>query len=177
MTEAPASHATPDQLLARLEALGLVTHTVKHKPVFTVEESKVERGSLPGGHCKSLFLRDKKERMFLVVAFEDRRIDLKKLSDLIGSARLSFGSADRLMRVLGVIPGSVTPFALINDRQRQVDVVLDADMMRIDPLNYHPLSNDMTTAISPAGLLSFIADCGHRPRILDLSPATIASAS
>ncbi|MBM3571730.1 MAG: prolyl-tRNA synthetase associated domain-containing protein [Alphaproteobacteria bacterium] len=168
---ATTRHATPEELLARLDALGLKTATARHKPVFTVEESQRERGNLPGGHCKSLFLRDRKERMFLVVALEDRRIDLKKLSDLIGANRLSFGSPDRLMRVLGVIPGSVTPLALINDRQRLVDVVLDQDMMKLDPLNYHPLSNDMTTAISPADLLAFIADCGHKPRIMDLSPA------
>ena len=171
MTDTAPAHATPTELLARLDTLGLKTHTITHKPVFTVEESKRERGDLPGGHCKSLFLRDKKERMFLVVALEDRRIDLKKLSDVIGGARLSFGSADRLMRVLGVIPGSVTPFALINDLACAVDVVLDADMMKLDPLHYHPLSNDMTTAISPADLLAFIAACGHRPRLLDLASA------
>lgn len=171
MTETAPRHATPEELLVRLAALGLRAPTIRHRPVFTVEESKRERGQLPGGHCKSLFLRDRKERMFLVVALEDRRIDLKKLSDVIGAGRLSFGSADRLMRVLGVIPGSVTPFALINDRQRQVDVVLDADMMKLDPLHYHPLSNDMTTAIAPGDLLAFIAACGHQPRILDLAGA------
>ena len=171
MSENAARHATPVELLARLEALGLKTCTIRHKPVFTVEEAKLERGVLAGGHCKSLFLRDRKERMFLVVVLEDRRIDLKKLCDVIGAGRLSFGSADRLMRVLGVIPGAVTPFALINDRQRQVDVVLDADMMRLDPLHYHPLSNDMTTAIAPGDLLAFIAACGHRPRVLDLAGA------
>jgi Ala-tRNA(Pro) deacylase len=176
MADAQPNHATPEALLARLDALGLKTETIRHKPVFTVEESKAERGALPGGHCKSLFLRDKKELMFLVVVLEDRRIDLKKLSEVIGSGRLSFGSADRLMRVLGVIPGSVTPFALINDRQKQVSVVLDAEMMRLDPLHYHPLSNDMTTAISPDGLLRFIADCGHTPRILNLAAASLPAA-
>lgn len=160
--------ATPEDLFRRLEALGIETITHEHPPLFTVEESKALRGSMPGGHHKNLFLRDKKKQTWLVVMPEDKDIDLKTLPDRIGSARLSFGSADRLMEFLGVTPGSVTPFALINDTDQAVNVVLDAQMLEVSPLNYHPLVNTMTTAIAPDDLLTFIADCGHKPSIVAL---------
>lgn len=143
--------------------------------MFTVAESKELRGELPGAHCKSLFLRDKKKTMWLVVALEDRQLDMKALAEIIGSARLSFASADRLRRTLGVEPGSVTPFALINDSGGDgvpARVVLDAEMMQAPLVNYHPLTNTATTAISPQDLLRFIADCGHEPMIVDLDAAT-----
>ena len=160
--------ATPDDLFQRLEALGIETVTHHHPPVFTVEESKQLCDSLPGGHHKNLFLRDKQKRNWLVVAPQDLEVDLKSLPDRIGSGRLSFGSADRLMEFLGVLPGSVTPFALINDPGQAVNVVLDAGMLEVSPLNYHPLVNTMTTAIAPDDLLAFIADCGHQPAIVAL---------
>jgi Ala-tRNA(Pro) deacylase len=161
--------ATPDELLARLEALGIAQRTYEHPAVFTVEEAKALRGKLPGGHCKSLFLKDKKGGLWLAVMLEERRIDLKKLADRLGAARFSFGSAELLEEVLGVTPGSVTPFALINDRtEHRVQPLLDAEMLRHDPLNYHPLINTKTTALSPDNLLRFIGDCGHHPRILSL---------
>lgn len=161
--------ATPDELLARLEALGIAQRTYEHPAVFTVEEAKSLRGKLPGGHCKSLFLKDKKGALWLAVMLEERRIDLRMLADRLGAARFSFGSAELLEAVLGVTPGSVTPFALINDRAaRRVQPVLDEEMLRHDPLNYHPLINTKTTAVSAADLLKFIRDCGHEPRILSL---------
>jgi Ala-tRNA(Pro) deacylase len=161
--------ATPDQLLARFAALGIAQQTFEHPAVFTVEEAKALRGKLPGGHCKSLFLKDKKGGLWLAVMLEERRIDLKKLADRLGAARFSFGSAELLEEVLGVTPGSVTPFALINDRtEHRVQPLLDAEMLRHDPLNYHPLINTKTTALSPDNLLRFIGDCGHHPRILSL---------
>lgn len=159
----------PEALFQRLDSLGISYQTHEHPPLFTVEDSKALRGELPGGHCKNLFFRDKKKSMWLVVTYEDRKIDIKSLGKLLGGARLSFGSADRLIRVLGVVPGGVTPFALINDKEQEVTVVLDKDMMEEELLNYHPLSNAMTTAIKPADLLTFIADCGHTPQIVDLS--------
>jgi Ala-tRNA(Pro) deacylase len=159
--------ATPADLFARLDALGIRHRTVQHAPVYTVEEAKALRGALPGAHTKNLFLKDKKERLYLVVALEERRIDLMALSKRLGAARFSFGNADLLMKVLGVPPGSVTPFALINDREHWVTVVLDAEMLKQDPVNYHPLSNDQTTALSPKDLLKFIESCGHRAQILD----------
>ena len=163
--------ATPEELFARLAELGIRTATVQHAAVFTVEEAKAERGALPGGHVKNLFLRNKKGAMWLVVAEEDRAIDLKALGERIGSGRLSFGSADRLMAHLGVPPGAVTPFAVINDRAGAVRVVIDRGLLDQDPINCHPLRNDMTTAIAAVDLLAFLAACGHEAEILDLGPA------
>jgi Ala-tRNA(Pro) deacylase len=159
---------TPDQLFARLDALGIAHRTYSHPPVFTVAEAASLRGALPGGHCKSLFLKDKKAGLWLVVALEERQIDLKLLADALAAPRFSFGSARLLYEVLGVRPGSVTPFALVNDVARRITIVLDRAMLDHDPLNYHPLENDRTTAIAPADLVRFIAACGHRPRIVDL---------
>ena len=115
----------PQQLFARLEQLGIAQRTVRHPPVFTVEQAKALRGDLPGHHVKNLFLRNKKEEMWLVVALEDRAIDLKRLGEVLGAGRLSFGSAQRLKHHLGVEPGSVTPLALINHEARAVRLVLD----------------------------------------------------
>ena len=159
---------TPEDLLAHLDALGLASTTHHHAAVFTVDESKALRGDMPGGHCKSLFLKDKKGQLWLVVALEDRAIDMKDLRRRIGAAQLSFAKPELLADVLGVVPGAVTPFALVNDPGHRVNVVLDAEMMTFDPLNYHPLTNTATTAISPDALLTFIADCGHEARIIDL---------
>ena len=157
----------PQDLLARLAALDIETTTYEHPAVFTVAEAAALRGELPGGHCKCLFLKDRKDGLWLVVALEDRRIDLKALSDFLGAHRFSFGSAPLLAEILGVTPGSVTPFALLNDTQCQVQPLLDAEMLTYDPLNYHPLTNTKTTALAPAGLLKFIVSCGHRPRIVN----------
>jgi Ala-tRNA(Pro) deacylase len=161
--------ATPDDLFARLDALGIRHETHHHPPLFTVADSVALRGSLPGGHCKSLFLRDRKGGLWLVVVLEERRLDLKALADMLGAPRFSFGSPALLGDVLGVTPGSVTPFALLNDPGRLVRVVLDAEMLRRDPLNYHPLVNTATTAIAAADLGRFIAACGHEARVLELN--------
>jgi Ala-tRNA(Pro) deacylase len=159
---------TPEQLFAHFAELGIETKTYSHPPLFTVEESRRLRGDLPGGHCKSLFFKDKKERYWLVVTLEDRPVDIKALEGRIGSARLSFARPERLVEVLGVKPGSVTPFALINDVERQVTVVLDQAMLAQDPLNYHPLHNAATTAIASNDLIRFVESCGHAPRVVDL---------
>ena len=159
-------------LFERLEALGIATETHAHAPVFTVEESRELRGDLPGAHCKSLFLKDKKGVLWLVVALEDRRIDLKALAGLIGAARLSFASPARLAAHLGVVPGAVTTFALINDDANAVRVVIDAGIATAGRAHFHPLSNDATTAIAPADLLRFIAALGHEPAVVDLAAAT-----
>ena len=156
-------------LIARLDALGIAHRTYRHPAVFTVEEAKALRGELPGGHCKSLFLKDRRDGLWLVVMLEERRTDLRKLSDRLGAPRFSFAGAELLDAVLGVAPGSVTPFAVINDTARRVTVVLDAEMLDESPLNYHPLTNAATTAITPADLLRLLADCDHPPRTLHLS--------
>lgn len=157
--------ATRADLMDRLEGLGLVSETIDHPPVFTVEEAKAHRGDLSGGHIKNLFLKDKKGGLWLVVCMEDRRVDMNALSKRLGAPRFSFGKPDLLMDVLGVEPGSVTPFAVINDDEGRVTLVLDEDLLRHDPVNCHPLVNTATTRISPDALLHFCRDTGHEPVI------------
>lgn len=162
--------ATPDDLFGFLDQLGIAHDTVTHPPLFTVEQSRVLRGQIPGGHTKNLFLKDKKDALFLVVALEDAVIDLKSLHRVLGaSGRFSFGSAALMRETLGVEPGSVTPFGLLNDAGKRVDVVLDAPMMTHAVLNYHPLVNTMTTTIARDDLVRFLDATGHEPRILAVS--------
>ncbi len=165
----PPPLMTPEELFARFDELGIAHQTYSHAPVFTVAEAAALRGSLPGAHCKSLFLKDKKGGFWLAVMLEQRRIDLKRLAARMTAPRFSFGGADDLYRLLGVRPGSVTPFAVLNDIRHLVTPVLDAAMLQCDPLNYHPLENDRTTAISAADLLRLIEASGHLPRIVALA--------
>ena len=158
--------ATRSDLLARLAELGIETETLEHEAVFTVEQSSKLERELPGGHTKNLFLKDKKGALFLVVALGSASIDLKTLNKKLGCDRLSFGKPELLMEVLGVLPGAVTPFTLINDKARRVTVVLDADMMRHERLNYHPLENTATTNIARKDFVRFIRACGHEPRVM-----------
>lgn len=158
--------ATRADLFARLDQLGIKTTTLDHAPVFTVEEAKQVHDGVPGGHCKNLFCKDEKGELWLIVALEDDRVDLKSTPQKIGSRRLSFGKPELLMEVLGLEPGSVTPFGLINDTANRVNVILDAAMMRHERLNYHPLRNDATTTIASADLVRFIESCGHHPRVV-----------
>jgi Ala-tRNA(Pro) deacylase len=174
-TESPAPDGPlptePEDLYARLGSLGVAYDIHEHPPIFTVAEGEHLKENIPGVHCRNLFIRDKKERMFLVVVPNETKIDLKKLPALLGCDRISFGSADRLWRHLGVRPGSVCPFAIINDKNNDVQIVLDARMMEAARVNYHPLRNHLTIGLAPAGLLRFIESCGHAPRIIDLAPA------
>jgi Ala-tRNA(Pro) deacylase len=158
--------ATPEDLFAILDRLGIAHATVNHPALFTVEQSQSLRGQIPGGHTKNLFLRDKRGAFFLVVALEDAAIALKDLHRRLGaSGRFSFGSAQAMGELLGVVPGSVTPFAAINDTAGEVTVVLDRAMIAYDTLNFHPLVNTMTTAISRDGLIKFLIATGHEPRL------------
>jgi len=158
--------AAPDDLFAYLDSLGIAHKTVTHPAAFRVGEARELRGQIPGAHTKNLFLRDKKGTAFLVVALEDAAIELKSLHRRLGaSGRFSFGSAELMRELLGVEPGSVTPFAVINDRLHRVTVVLDAALMAHEVLNFHPLVNTGTTTISRDGLLKFLASTGHPPRI------------
>ncbi|MCF8481546.1 MAG: prolyl-tRNA synthetase associated domain-containing protein [Rhodospirillum sp.] len=163
--------ATRADLLSRLEDLGISVVTEEHPPVFTVEEAQAACDHIPGVHCKNLFLKDAKGQLWLVVCPHDRTVEMKSLHKRIGSKRLSFGKSELLEEILGVKPGSVTPFALINDRGQRVKVVLDAWMMDQPVLNYHPLENGATTTISNGDLLRFIEGCGHAPQIVDLVTA------
>lgn len=166
----------PALLFARLDELGINYKVHQHPPVFTVAESEHVTAHIPGLHCRNLFVRDNKkkdgaEKMFLVVVANETRIDLKKLQTLLGCGRLSFGSAERLWRTLGVRPGSVCPFAIINDKACAVTVILDKSMMDADIVNYHPMENHMTIGLPPGDLLKFVESCGHKPHIIDLGPA------
>ena len=158
--------ATPDDLFAFLDRLGIAHPTITHPPVFTVEEAKRLRGAIAGGHTKNLFLKDKRDAVFLVVALEHAAIDLKTLHHRLGAARFSFGAADLMRELIGVEPGAVTPFGVINDTGARVTVVLDAAMMAHATLNYHPLVNTMTTAIGREDLVTFLRATGHEPRIV-----------
>jgi len=157
--------ATPDDLFAFLDRLGIPHKTASHAPLFTVDQSQALRGTIPGGHTKNLFLKDKKDTVFLVVVGEDARVDLKTLHHRLGAGRFSFGSAELMRELLGVEPGAVTAFGVINDTARRVNVVLDAGLMANAVINCHPLVNTMTTPIARDDLLRFFEETGHTPRI------------
>src|SRR3954462_10709811 len=141
---------SPEQLVSYLDGLGISTTTHTHPPVFTAEEAQALRGTLPRGHCKNLFLKDKKGRLWLVVALEDSKVELKTLNKRIGSARLSFGNGDLLWEVLGGRPGSVTPFAVINDTGHRVTFLWERAIMDHNLSISHPLQNAPPTAIQSA---------------------------
>lgn len=159
-------HANEEDLFELLKALSIPFETYRHPPLFTVDESKALRGDLPeGGHCKSLFLKDKRNNMALVVMLEHRKLDLKRLGPTIGLGRISFGSPERMLGLLGVTPGSVTPYSLMNAQGRELIVVLDKEMLEKNPVYYHPLHNEATIGVNPNDLLKFIEHCGFKPLI------------
>jgi Ala-tRNA(Pro) deacylase len=160
---------TRADLFAFLDAHGIAHKTLDHPPVFRVEDGIEIKTALPGGHTKNLFLKDAKGQLWLISALGETRIDLKTLPAVIGSARLSFGSQERLVEALGVRPGSVTAFALLNDPERRVRFVVDKGLMEADPVNFHPLSNDATTAISRKGFRRFLAALGRDPLVVDFA--------
>jgi Ala-tRNA(Pro) deacylase len=167
MTQMPP--VTPDQLCACLAEQGIAFHRTDHPAVFTVAETAPHRDAMIGLHTKNLFLKDKKGRLFLVSAQAHAPIDLKRLHERIGgSGRLSFGSAELLMEKLGVTPGSVTAFAVINDRAGEVTMVLDARLATGEDVNFHPLVNTATLRIGCDDLLAFLRHTGHEPLIVDL---------
>jgi Ala-tRNA(Pro) deacylase len=162
----------PNDLFDYLKALHIETKTEHHPAVFTVEESKSLRGKIDGAHVKNLFLKDKKSNLFLISALEDTKIDLKTIHEAIGGqGRVSFCSADQLREFLGVEPGSVTPFAVFNDKTKKVTAILDERMMAFDVINVHPLVNTMTTSISRQDLLRFMASTEHQPLVIRVGDA------
>jgi len=170
--KAPAPLPTsPEQLFEKLQGIDIAYELHHHAPIFTVEEGEPLKRDIPGLHCRNLFLRDKKKKMFLVVAANETEIDLKKLQGLLDCDRLSFGSTGRLWKYLGVRPGAVCPFCIVNDTDRSVNVILDQYMMAAERVNYHPLDNAMTIGLSPADLVKFIENAGHTYQIVDLSGA------
>lgn len=160
---------SPEDLCARLAASGVVFQRIDHPAVFTVAETAPHRDTMIGLQTKNLFLKDKKGRLFLVSAKSDARIDLKRLHERLGaSGRLSFGSAELLLEKLGVTPGSVTAFAVVNDREQAVTMVLDANLMTGEEVNFHPLINTATLRIACDDLVAFLRETGHEPVIVDL---------
>lgn len=164
--------ATRDQLFAYLDSLGIATETVDHPAVFTVGESTDLHRDLPGGHTKNLFLKDAKDKLWLIIAEAHTPVDLKAIYKSLGAARFSFGKPELLMEALGVTPGSVTALSLINDRAARVSVVVDAELMKYDSLNCHPLVNTATTNLQRDDLLKFIRATGHEPQIAPLTGPT-----
>jgi len=155
--------ATRQDLLAFLDRIGVAHATVDHLPVFTVAESAHVKSAMPGGHTKNLFLKDKRGALWLLSAIAETKIDLTALARLFGVGRFSFGSAELLEAALGVTPGSVTAFAVINDTAGLVRMLLDDALFETDPVNFHPLRNDATTAVSHGDLVRFLDATGHPP--------------
>jgi Ala-tRNA(Pro) deacylase len=168
------SPATPQDLYGFFTAHGVQWRTLEHPAVFRVEEGQEIKAALPGGHTKNLFLKDHRGQIWLICALGETAIDLKRLPPVIGSARLSFGSPELLYEVLGVRPGSVTIFALINDAARRVRLVLDAALLAPEPINFHPLTNTATTAVSQAGLWRFLEALGITPLVVDFAQMQLA---
>jgi len=164
---------TPERLFAFLDELGIAHGTVDHPPLFTVEEGRAFWHKIPGLHCKNLFLKDKKDKIWLVLMPGDKRADINRLEKQIGSARLSFGKPELLMEVMGLTPGSVTPFGLLNDTQKRITVVLDGALVRSESVNFHPLHNAASTTIRTEDLVKFIKTLGYEPLIVedDAAPA------
>ena len=161
--------ATRAELFAFLDGLGVAHETIEHEAVFTVAESAHLRSRIEGGKSKNLFLKDRKGRLFLLTAEDEAAIDLKTLHHRLGAqGRFSFASAELLLEVWGVTPGSVTPFGAINDREGRVTVALDKALLAKGRMNFHPLENTATTAVSAEGLLTFLRAAGHDPLLVDL---------
>jgi len=167
----PASRA--HTVLDFLRKLDLPVEVHHHPPVFTVAEAQALRGEIPGGHTKNLFLKDRKNRYFLVTTMEDAQIDLKTLHQRVDSSgRLSFASPEHLEAILGVQPGAVSPLGLVDDTGKDCSLVLDMALFAAHQVNFHPLDNSMTISISPANLEIFLKATGHAPLKLDFPSST-----
>ncbi|WP_298380283.1 prolyl-tRNA synthetase associated domain-containing protein [Azospirillum sp.] len=170
-SDAPLDHRNSEDLLERLAALGVVAETIRHPPVHTVEEALPHWAALDALHTKNLLLKDAKDQLWLIAAPTDRVIDLKRLPGQIGSKRLSFAKEELLFATLGVRQGAVSPFALINDREKRVRLVLDAALMAAPRVAFHPLTNTATTAIRTDDLRVFLGSVGSEPLVVALDAA------
>ncbi len=165
---------TPEALLARLAAAGIAAETRHHPPVFTVAESRDLIDELPGGHTKNLFLRPAKgDGPYLLATLEaERQLSVNALARMAEAGKVTMASAEELIATLGVPPGSVTPFGLVNAAPGSVRFVIDRHLVEgFDRIWVHPLTNAASTALAPAALLRFLADLGHAARVLDLDAA------
>lgn len=161
--------ASPTDLFAYLDALGIAHNTHEHEAFFTVEEGRHMKESMLGGHTKNLFMKDKDGTIVLISAWADSQLKLNQLHKLIGTRRLSFASAELMVECLGVEPGSVTAFALMNDQDQRVRFIADAALMGFDTVNFHPLVNTATTAISREDFQRFVEATGHALTVVDFS--------
>lgn len=163
--------ATRADLFARLDQLEIAHRTVEHPAIFTVDEGRDLKKQWPGGHSKNLFVKDKADRLFLAVALGETRIDLVALGKRLHTkGRLSFGAPDLMTATLGVIPGAVTPFALMNDSAKAIEtVIVDTALLASNPVWFHPLENTASTAVTPDDFLKFVKACGFDPLILPLA--------
>jgi len=167
-----AAPMTPEAFLAWLDERGIAHETIRHDPVFTVAESKALaiHARLPGAHVKNLFLKDRDGRFWLATLPEHRKVPIGALARTLGLPRMSFASAEELMACLGVTPGAVTPFALVNDLPHRVGFILDRALAEeTGRITAHPLANTATTAVSAAGFRRFLAATGHQPLVADLA--------
>ena len=164
---------TPQELLDHLDQLGIAQRTLWHPPVFRVDDGHEIKARIDGAHTKNLFLKDAKGQLWLISAEDRSVIDLKRLPPVIGSARLSFGNAELMGETLGVTPGSVTAFALINDVDRRVRFVLDRALAETERVNFHPLTNTATTTVDQAGLQRFFRALGVQPLVVDFTALSV----
>jgi Ala-tRNA(Pro) deacylase len=161
---------TPDELFSLLASLDIQVSTVRHPPLYTVAQSQALRGEIAGGHTKNLFLKDRKDAYYLLTVEEDAVVDLKQIHHLIGaSGKVSFGKPEALMELLGVTPGAVTAFGVVNDTEGKVKLFLDEALMRHEVINAHPLTNEATTSIRAEDLVRFARAVGHEPQILKMT--------
>ncbi|KCZ88605.1 prolyl-tRNA synthetase associated domain-containing protein [Hyphomonas jannaschiana] len=161
--------ATPEDLFAYLDTLGIAHTTHWHEAVFTVDQGKELKAAMPGGHTKNLFLKDNDGAIILIAAEAHSQLKLNKLHRLIGTKRLSFGPPELMEELLGVTPGSVTAFALMNDKTGRVRFLVDAALMAHDPVNFHPLTNTGTTAVSREDFEAFVRATGHGFEVIDFT--------
>jgi len=162
---------SPDSLIDYMKKAGIKYALFSHNPVYTVAEAEKVSAEIPGLHTRNLFLKDKKGNMVLITLGHETPIDLKKLSVLLGMGRFSFGSPERLWTYLGVRPGSVTPLAILNNKDFNVRMILEKNMMENEIINVHPLDNSMTISFSPQDLLTILEKNAITPQIMDLEPA------
>ena len=160
---------TRNNLFRYLNELNIQYSTIEHEPIFKVEDSALLKNNMAGANTKNLFLKDKKGQLFLVCAVSDTKINVNKLHHTLGCKRLSFGNPEVLKSALGVTPGSVTLFAIINDKNLEVTLVIDKSLMNYDIVNFHPLLNDATTAISNKDMIKFAKSTKHEPLIVDFA--------
>lgn len=161
------SFCSVDDLFSFLDRLGIEHQTMRHPPIFTAEEGRAWKDKIPGTHCKTLFLTGAKGGLWLVVMLAEKRADLGGLSVRLGGPRFSFAKPEVLQEVLGITPGSVTPFALLNDKERRVQVVLDEQMLACEKVTYHPLRNTASTTVRAVDFLKFVRALGYEPSVVE----------